>query len=271
MTLTRMMFFFGLFLCNASAAEDFVIGVVPQFEAQRINNTWNPVLEELSRRTGNHFRLQGAASIGEFEQAFANGEYDFVYLNPWHAVIANETQGYQPILNDGMTKLRGVLVINKDSSVNEVADLDGMEIAFPSPNALGASLLMRADLAQIFKIQIKPVYVQTHSSVYLNVALGTMPAGGGVMGTFNELSDDVRNRIRILYETREMNPHPVSVHPRVEQEHVNSFVKAFLEISTDPETEKLLSDIPMLKPAPTTLDAYLMLRDWGLREFYVNE
>lgn len=257
-----------LLLCKPAFSETFTFGVVPQFEAQRLHDIWQPVLAELSRRTGHNFVLEGSASIPEFERQFQAGEFDFVYLNPWHAVIAHEIQGYEPLIHDGARRLRGVLVVRKDSEIGAVTDLQGAEIAFPSPNALGASLLMRADLANIFHVEIQPLYVQTHSSVYLNVALGTTPAGGGVMGTLLEQSSDVQSELRILYQTREVSPHPISVHPRVSSKVAHDVQNAMIEMSATPDSQSLLNLIPIEQTAVTQWGDYLMLEDWGLREFY---
>ncbi len=96
-------------------------------------------------------------------------------------LVAAEAQGYTPIVRDGGRELFGVLVVAKDSDIETVEDLEGRSIAYPSPNALGASLLMRADLDRNFGLNYEAHYVSTHSSAYLNVVLGQMDAAGGVM------------------------------------------------------------------------------------------
>ena len=258
-------------LSPALRAEEYTVGVVPQFEARRLHAAWQPLLDALAARTGHSFKILGNASIPEFEQSYQNGEFDFIYSNPWHALIALETQGYLPIVRDGARQLKGILVVAKNSDITDVAQLDGKEIAFPSPNALGASLLMRADLSRIFNIDITPVYVDTHTSVYLNVALGTTAAGGGVMRTLNEQPQNISGQVRVLYETRGMPPHPISVHPRVPESVRNAVQQALVELGAAPSTNPLFADIPMQQPTATRSEEYLILEDWGLREFYVTD
>ena len=138
--------------CLAPAAargeDSFSFGVVPQFEARHLAAIWQPILEELGARTGYRFDLVGSPRIPAFEASFLAGEFDFAYMNPYHAMLAAEGQGYVPLVRDGAGRLRGILVVRDDSPYRDVADLEGRRIAFPSPNALGASLLMRADLAR---------------------------------------------------------------------------------------------------------------------------
>ncbi|MDO9476022.1 MAG: phosphate/phosphite/phosphonate ABC transporter substrate-binding protein [Pseudohongiella sp.] len=258
-------------VAGTAVSADFSVGVVPQFEAQRINTVWRPILDELSTRTGHTFHLRGEPSIPAFEQALGRGDYDFVYMNPWHAVIANELQGYVPLVKDGDLMLTGILVVAENSPVTDPMALDGQEIVFPSPNALGASLLMRADLQQIFGIRFTPVYVQTHPSVYLNVAVGSSAAGGGVRSTLLEQPHILQEKLRIIYETREMFPHPLAVHPRVDAEAAAQVMNALLQMGQESDSADLLRHIPMSKPVPAHIDDYLILKEWGLGEVYVQE
>jgi phosphonate transport system substrate-binding protein len=56
-------------------------------------------------------------------------------------------------------------------------------LAFPSPNAFAASLITRATLSQR-GIDIKPLYVKTHSNVYRSVLQADVVAGGAVNNTW---------------------------------------------------------------------------------------
>ncbi|WP_024611918.1 phosphate/phosphite/phosphonate ABC transporter substrate-binding protein [Pseudoalteromonas sp. TB64] len=251
-------------------AQEYTFGVVPQYESQKLNAIWQPLLKQVSKQTGVTIKLITVESIPVFEQAFANGEYDFAYMNPWHSVIAHEKQGYLPLIKDAGRKLQGILVVNKDSGITKLSQLEGAEIAFPAPNALGASLLMRADLALLHGITIKPVYVQTHPSVYLNVALHSTMAGGGVMGTFKQQPENLQNKLDILYKTREISRHPIVAHPRVDPAIQLKVQQAILSIGQDPEFKYLLEEIPIIKPSIATLAEYQQLTQWGLRSFYVE-
>ena len=266
--------YIAVLLCLLSStsifAEQYTVGVVPQFASQGLNTIWQPLLTEISSRTGVTLKLVSEESIPAFEESFMRGDYDFAYMNPWHSVIAYEKQGYIPIIKDASRKLRGILVVNKDSSITAVSELQDSEIAFPAPNALGASLLMRADLKQLFNLNIKPVYVKTHPSVYLNVALKTTIAGGGVLGTLRKQPQALQDKLKIIYQTREVNPHPIVAHPRVDKLLQEKVQAAILAISADPKTQHLLADIPIQQASPAALAEYLQLKEWGLDAFYVE-
>ncbi len=251
------------------AADNYIVGVVPQFATQIISSTWEPLLEELAAKTGDTFELVIETDITQFEVAFERGDYDIAYMNPWHAVIAFETQGYVPIVKDGANSLKGILIVKADSEISEVSQLDNAEIAFPSPNALSASLLMRTELATLHGLTVTPLYVRTHPSVYLNVALGKSLAGGGVLRTLRAQPQSLQDQVKIIYETREVSPHPIVAHRSISAEARLKIANALLEIAAEPEGAALFAGIPMQQPTSAKLEEYLALRDWRLREFYV--
>ncbi len=255
---------------NLAGAESsrYLFGVVPQFEQRKLFSIWRPLLDELEQRTGLHFVLSGSPKIPAFEQRFMRGDFDFAYMNPYHVLKADESQGYIPLVRDGARLLHGVLVVRRDSPVTKVEDLQGQTVAFPAPNALGASLLIRADLPRLFKVQVTPRYVQTHSSVYLHVAQGLVVAGGGVEGTLTAQPAAVREQLRVLYRTRSITPHPVVAHPRVPDEHRERFKAAWLALAQTPQGRALMERIPMSASIGASPDDYLPLQEWGLEELW---
>jgi phosphonate transport system substrate-binding protein len=261
----------GLLIAGASAqAETYTIGVVPQFEALRLAEIWTPIVDELEARTGHDFELIGAPNIPTFEEEFEDGLFDFAYMNPYHSIMAQNAQGYTQILRDGSRMLYGILVVRLGSPIQDVTELDGKTVAFPAPNALGASLLMRAELDMLHDVQVDASYVSTHSSAYLNTVLGAAEAAGGVKSTFDSLDEPIRENLRILYETARVPPHPIAAHPRVPVDVVAAFQQAILDLAATEEGNALLSQIPMREAVVTTPDEYQPLRDMNLEAYVVK-
>jgi phosphonate transport system substrate-binding protein len=248
----------------------YIIGIVPQFEARKLHQTWKPIVDYLTIETGYQFKIEGSPKIPDFQNQFMRGEFDFVYMNPYHFVIASQQQHYIPLVKDVGKLLQGVLVVKKDSPITEIAQLNNSTIAFPAPNALGASLLMRQELHDLFKIDFYPRYVKTHDSVYLNVLLGETDAGGGVQNTLSRQPAEYQSALRVLHRTQQVQPHPFAVHPRVPQQVANQVKTALLKLGDSQSGQLLLSKIPMKKIGPATLDDYLPLKKLGLERFTVE-
>ena len=253
---------------QAQPSKVLTVGVVPQFAVSRLHQIWKPILDNLSQQTGYQFELQGAADIPAFEREFLAGQYDIAYMNPYHYLLA-EAQ-YRPLLKDLGRQLYGIVVVRKDSPVTSMEQLEDQVIAFPAPNALGASLMIRAALGDQYAIDYDARYVKTHSSVYLNVLLGQAAAGGGVQKTFNQQPAKVRDQLRILYQTPKVAPHPLVVNRQLPDDVVEKIRQAFLVLAATDQGKALLKKVPFRKLGPATAEDYHPLRSLNLRPYSAN-
>ena len=248
--------------------KSFNFAVVPQLPALTLHKHWKPFLDRLTDLTGYKFNLVIHPSIPSFESDLYHGNPDFAYMNPYTQVLVKKSLGYTPIIRDQKRKLSGILVVRADSKIQSLKELDGKTLAFPSPNAFAASLYMRALLIEKEKLEIKPVYVNTHANVYRTVIHGQTPAGGGVNKTFLTESDAVKEQLRILYTTPSVAPHPIGVHPRVDRKITSDIQSAILSMTKKESDRKILSDIHI--PTPIAADYqrdYLPLEDLNLDRY----
>lgn len=255
---------------TVAAERSYSFGVVPQYESRRIQHIWRPLLRAVGELAGVRFELAAAPSIPAFEDFFLQGVYDFAYMNPYHLLKAHEAQGYIPLVRDVGRSLYGVIVVRKDSPFTSVYDLEGSVVAFPAPNALAAALIPRAVLAGKLDINITPKYVNNHTSVYLNVALRQVDAGGGVQSTLARQKDTLTEQLRILYKTDKTAPHPVAGHPRVPDDVVAAVSSAFLQLGSTEQGRALLRKAPIHEIGAAAMADYAPLREMGLDAFYVK-
>lgn len=260
----------SLAVCPAQAAEPYTFAVVPQFERHRLFTVWNPIIEEVQKRSGVKLKLMSALTMPEYDQGMPKGKFDFVYANPYHIYRESKGQGYIPLVRDNVP-LRGILVVKKDSPVQSVKELNGKVLAMPYPNAIGASLLLRAELERLQHVKMTPLYVKNHSSVYLHVANGLADAGGGVEKTLEEQDKAVRDNLRVIYTTQPFTSHPVAAHPRVPKEVREKVRQAFLDMAATPEGKKLLAEVPFKQLVAASPQDYESLRKLNLETYWVNE
>ncbi|MEH6502886.1 MAG: phosphate/phosphite/phosphonate ABC transporter substrate-binding protein [Cycloclasticus sp.] len=257
-----------LLLSNGTlASEVHSVGVVPQFESRQIAHIWQPILKEVSRRSNIQLKLKASPNMVAFEKQLKEGVFDFAYMNPYQAVTSQQIQGYKPLLKDNGRKLFGIIVVKKDSPIRSVQELDGQQVAFPSATALGATLLTRAELARKFNITLNGLYVKSHSSVYLNVIMGTAIAGGGVQNTLLQQPAAILGKLRVLYTTDTVPSHPISAHPRVSPPIQATIQQTFLDLGNDKKGQQLLANIPMKKIGPATIGDYDVVKNLKLEKF----
>lgn len=233
-----------LLLPPAWAGQVYTLSVVPQFTPVDIGLRWSPLLVELEKETGIKLQLRIQERIPKFETDFLAGLPDFVFLNPYHAVMAMKAHGYLPLVRGG-DLLNGILVVDRNGPIKQLADLSGKTLAFPSPNAFGASLYMRALLAEKEKLTFTPNYVGTHQNVYRHVLLGEAPAGGGVAATLEKENPAMQSRLVVLYTTPGVASHPLAAHPRVPAKVRERLVEALLKLDHDPAGRKLLAAVEL--------------------------
>lgn len=246
----------------------YSIGIVPQFSQRTLYAAWAPILHQLEQRTGLRFKIEGSPGVTDFEREFMSGKFDFAYMNPYHTVKAHQAHGYVPLVRDGGKSLNGIVVVAADSTITDVRQLEGATTAFPSANALGATLMVRADLIDKFGVMVRPLYVQTHSSVYLHVARGLVVAGGGVMSSLLLEPPAVQKKLRVLYETRHVVSHPFVANPRVAAADREKVRQAWLQMGRDATMRPLLEKIAMQQVVAASIDDYRPLTAMGLERFY---
>lgn len=229
------------------AVPSYSVAIVPQFSAAQLRSEWHPLLERIGQAAGVRFDMRFYESIPAFEAGFLKCEPDFLLANPYHAVMARQAQAYIPLVRDRQL-LTGILVVPAGSPVKSLRELDGKAIAFPAPNAFGASLYMRALLTEEARIRFEPRYVKTHANVYRQTAIGDVSAGGGVNQTLNDLAPELRAQLRVLYETPGAAPHPLEAHPRVPQPVRQKVIAAMLALAQEAAGQALLKEARMPNP-----------------------
>lgn len=217
-------------------------GVVPQQAASKLARKWGPLLAHLGRQTGYSFKFSTTKNIPIFEQRLAAGLYDMAYMNPYHYTVFHRSPGYLAFAKEKNKKIKGIVVVRKDSTAQDLKIFAGKTLAFPAPAAFAASVLPRAALKKR-NIIITPKYVLSHDSVYRAVAMGLYPAGSGVMRTFRNMAPDVKKQLRILWSTKGYTPHAIAAHPRLPKGAIEKVQIAMRELEADPEGKKILASL----------------------------
>jgi phosphonate transport system substrate-binding protein len=226
----------------APGTAELVFGVVPQQSPSALAKGWIPILDYLGERAGVRLRFATASQIPVFEKRVAAGEYDVAYMNPYHYTVFHREPGYEAVAKEQDRRLRGILVVRKDGPIQSIEQLADERVAFPGPAAFAATLLPQGQLARL-GLAIRPEYVSSHDSVYLSVARGLYPAGGGIPRTLENMDLQTRDQLRILWTTSDFTPHAIAVHPRVPAAVRARLVAAMLAMADDAQGAALLERI----------------------------
>lgn len=231
-----------LFLPLTKAETILSFAIVPQQSASKLAKLWGPIMEEISAKSGIKIKFTTAKNIPIFEKRLAAGEYDLAYMNPYHYVVFHKTMGYQALAKARDKRIKGIMVVAKDSPIQSLADLDNMTLAFPAPAAFAATILTQADLNKN-DAKFIPKYVSSHDSVYRTVAKGIYPSGGGVLRTFNNVDPSIKAQLRVLFTTKGYTPHAIAIHPRIGTEQAKKIQQALISMEQSESGRALLNSI----------------------------
>lgn len=238
-------------------------GIVPQQSATRLAREWTPLTRYLSEQTGEKIIFKTAPNIPIFEERLAAGDYDIAYMNPYHYTVFHEQPGYIAIAKEKAKRIQGLIVVKKDSPIQDISELNGVKMAFPAPAAFAASVLPRAALAAQ-GIVIEPVYVSSHDSVYLAVDKGFYTAGGGIVRTLTAMPANIQNNLRVLWRTEKYTPHAIAVHPDLPLEIREKLTLALTSLAQTPDGEKLLQGINLKEIERANNDDWDDIRSLGI-------
>jgi len=237
-----MVFLLAFITLPSFSQKVWIVGAIPQQSARKLNKLWKPFLAYISAKTGQRFEFQASPNFKSFEQRCESALFDFVYLSPYHYTTYHDISQYNAIAKAKNKKIKGIIVVKKNSPFKNISDLNNLRLGFPSPTAFAASVLPRGYLKNQ-NISFDPVYSKTHDNVYYGVAQGYFPAGGGVIRTFNATSAESKNKLRVLWTSKGYTPHAIASHQRIPVKIIKIFQKALVSMSKDPNAKKLYQNM----------------------------
>ena len=163
-------------------------------------------------------------------------------MNPYHYTVFARSPGYRAFAKQKDARLVGIIVVRDDSGYHDISQLRGKTVAFPAPAAFAATVLPLAHLKRA-GITVYPKYVGSHDSVYMSVAQGLFPAGGGIERTLETLPPSVRDQLRILWRTPPHTPHAFAAAPRVTPAVVRRVAQAMFALGNDAHGREVLQAI----------------------------
>jgi phosphonate transport system substrate-binding protein len=246
------------------------LAVVPQLTAVEMTRNWSPVVQAL-KDAGLACELVVYPSIAQFEPEFLRGSADFVFLNPYHMVMAKRSQKYEPLLRD-TRPLEGVLLVKNDGPVKAIEQLKDHRISFPAPNAFAASLYIRSVLERQHRVPFDAHYAQNHRNAIRQVLTGDSAAAGAVRTTLEKEPADIQQQLRVLYSTPALSPHPIAAHPRVPASVRHQFSQTLLALAQNPETKPLMAAIQMPDPLiASCAKDYAPLEKLNIEKYVITE
>lgn len=244
----------------------YTFGIGPTQSPTELTKRWSPFIQYLSEKSGVPLQFKTSPDLAVFKQQFLNSTFDFGLLNPYHYLVSRKESGYTAFAHEKNAKLYALLVVRNDSPINDVNQLNGKTLAFPSPTAFIGTWVQMAMLKEK-NIEVYRQYVNSMDSSYLSVAKGLFPAGGGESRTWGTLDPEIKKQLRVLWTSEAYPPFAFMVHPRVHLSDVSKVLKAMEMMDTDPQGIKLLKAVNLKGIAKATDEDYNEMRKKNFKPF----
>lgn len=232
--------FIFIALASPCGAEEkiYSFGVLPQRSAVLTAQYWNPILEFVSKKAGVTLQLKMPHTAPECNAAIAQSAYDFIYANTiFHQ--SNVAANYQVILRPQAKAISGQIVTLEDSPIKTLAELQGKVVGFPSRTAF-VGYFVPFDYLLRNGLTITPEFGGNQEGIMGQLKSKRVIAAAVNSQVMKAFAAREGVAYRVLWESEPFNEMPIAVHPRIEQNVRDAVQRAFVEMTTDPEGQKIL-------------------------------
>jgi phosphonate transport system substrate-binding protein len=229
-------------LALASAArateQPYTFNVLNQRSVALTAQYWNPILIYVSRKSGVPLELRLAKTVQEGNALAEQGAYDFLFTNHFFTP-ERDRLGFRVIARPAGRGIRGQIVVPNDSAIKTLQELDGKEVAFPSPDAFAAYQLPMDALLKA-KLNVKPVFTSNQEASFAQLKVGTVAAAAVNDTILERYARREGFEYRLLWNSDVFNDLCVMVSPKVAKEKVAAVRDALVNMMNDPEGRKVL-------------------------------
>ena len=201
---------------------------------------WNPILTYVSAKSGVPLELKLAKTAKDGNALAEKGAYDFLYTNHFFTPERDKL-GYRVIARPAGPGIRSQIVVPADSPAQSLADLNGKDVAFVSPDGFtGYWLSLDALLAANVKVNVVFTGNQEASSAQLQIKkVAAAGVNSTIMARYGRRESFV---YRALWTSEIFQDLCIMANPRVPADKVTAVAKAFVGMINDPQGKKILED-----------------------------
>jgi len=194
------------------------MGVFPYLPPAKLQELFTPIAADFERKLGRRVVLSSRNEYDTFADALKAKEFDIALIHPFDYPSAHDRFGYLPLARRG-EELRGLVIVNADSSLKSIKDLKGKTIANP-PREAAVSYLTSVALLDAGIDPAKGVrrdFGKSHFSCMQKVLIGEADACGTARQALLhfEKEKQMTARFRVLHETEPVSHSLFVVHQRV--------------------------------------------------------
>ena len=166
------------------------------------------------------------------------GKYDFLYTNHFFTP-ERDRLGYQVIARPAGPGIRSQIVVPMDSPIQSLADLDGKDVAFVTPDGFTGYWLPMDALLRA-KVNVKVVFAGNQEASQAQLKVNKVAAAGVNSTVLARYSRREGFEYRALWTSDLYQDLCIMANPKVPQDKVAAVRAAFINMAKDPEGRQIL-------------------------------
>lgn len=258
---------------TAGQIPEYVFAPLPVQNPKRLFELYAPLVDYLNTRVRDaRFHLQASRSFSEFEKNLYARRFDFALPNPYETVNVTR-HGYRIFGKTSDDQLfRGVILVRRDSNIQQVQDLRGKTVSFPAPTALAGALMPQYYLhthGLDVNRDIRMLYSGSHESSIMNVYLGNATAGAVWLPpwqTFSREKPDIARQLEVRWQTGTLPDNGLVVREGIPEAIIRQVGDILFSLHLDGEGRTILARIGVSRFEPASEGTYEPVRAF-IRQF----
>jgi phosphonate transport system substrate-binding protein len=218
--------------------QPYAFNVLNQRSIALTSQYWNPILIYVSKKSGVPLELKLARTVKEANALAEQGQYHFLYTNHFFTPERDKL-GFKVIARPAGNGIRGQIVVPSDSPIKSMAELNGKEVAFPSPDAFAAYWLPMDALLKN-KVNVKGVFTSNQEAGLAQLKVGTVAAAGVNDSIIQRYARREGFEYRLLWNSEVYNDLCIMASTKVPAAKVAAVRDALVNMMSDPEGRKVL-------------------------------
>lgn len=251
---------------------EYIVGIHPLHNPQHLFTVFGPLMDYLSENIPEaRFKLEASRNYAAFDQKLYAKKFHFALPNPFQTINAID-KGYSVVAKMGDDEnFRGIILVRKDSNIQQVTDLKGKAVSYPAPTALAATMMpqcfMQSHGVDVLD-DLDNKYVGSQESSIMNVFLGHVSAGATwppPWHAFCKNRPEVAEQLEVKWQTDSLPNNGFVVLPDVKKEVVKQVQQLLVNLHNTSEGSQILKSMELSQFEIATNASYALVRDFVAR------
>ena len=211
---------------------------VNQFGISLTAAYWNPIIAYVSEKSGVKLNLKIGRTSADTTSYVLAKEVEFVFSN--HLFSPEREQlGWTVFGRRNTPALQGQIVVLANSSITDLSQLKGQEVAFAGAEAF---VIYKVPYAHLLsrKIDVKAVFAGNQDSALAQLASGKVVAAGGNSQLVEGYAKREGKKFRVLWNSEPFQDLALMASGKVPEKDVKAVATAFIEMAKDPRGREIL-------------------------------